>query len=62
MRAIHQSSGSLRCGALIAGLLALSVARASADSVKLTGCVVKGEGSDSGYLLVNPPSEPGTAP
>jgi hypothetical protein len=60
MRAIHRSSGSLRCGVLIAGLLALIVARASADSVRLTGCLVKGEESDSGYLLVNPPSEPGT--
>jgi hypothetical protein len=59
MKGVHRSSGSLSA-ALIAGLLIMSVERTSADSVKLTGCLVKGEDSDSGYLLVNAPLEPGT--
>jgi hypothetical protein len=30
----------------------------AAESEKLTGCLIKGEGDGAGYLLVNVPSEP----
>jgi len=31
----------------------------AADTLKLSGCLVKGEGNDEGYLLVNVAGEPG---
>jgi hypothetical protein len=34
-------------------------ARGAADKdVKLSGCLIRGEGDDGGYLLANPPTEP----
>jgi hypothetical protein len=48
--------------ALIGGLLALAGLDVSADSVKLSGCLIKGEGNGAGYLLINTPMEPGATP
>lgn len=31
--------------------------RAADDSVKLSGCLVRGEGDGAGYLLINPPTD-----
>lgn len=50
-------------GFVFAGLLALTVGvaapRVDADNdIKLTGCLIKGEGDGSGYLLTNTPAEP----
>src|SRR4051794_34374537 len=45
---------------VLTGALALSAGSfAAAESVKLTGCLVKGEGD--GYILVNSPIEPAVA-
>ena len=41
----------------VAGLTMLVASPAAADHVKLTGCLVKGQGS-GGYMLINPPVEP----
>ncbi|HKT80862.1 MAG TPA: hypothetical protein VJP86_11625 [Vicinamibacterales bacterium] len=46
------------CAALLA---AGGVSLHAADDVKLTGCLVKGDGDGAGYLLVNVPSEPAPA-
>jgi hypothetical protein len=40
------------------GLLIVGAGSAGADTVKLTGCLVKGDGDGAGYLLVNVPVEP----
>jgi len=54
--------GALGSAALMAGLLTVTTATASADETKkLTGCLVKGQG-DGGYLLVNAPMEPSSTP
>ena len=34
------------------------VARAAEKDVKLSGCLIRGEDGEDGYLLANPPSEP----
>lgn len=52
MGRIHKLTGAFGSAALMAGLLTITPADVSADSEKITGCLVKGEG---GYLLVNPP-------
>jgi hypothetical protein len=43
---------------LFAGSLAVPANTYAADSEKLTGCLIKGEGDGAGYLLVNVPAEP----
>jgi hypothetical protein len=45
----------------VAGVLAAAGVALAADSVKLTGCLVKGDGDGAGYLLVSTPMEPGAA-
>ncbi len=35
-----------------------SATRAADKSVKLSGCLIRGEGDGAGYLLANPPAEP----
>lgn len=57
MNAIHLSSVAVISLALASGL-AMTTANVAADPMKLSGCLVKGEGDD-GYLLINPPIEPG---
>jgi hypothetical protein len=59
MNSLRQYAVALVSAALMSGLLIVTGARVSAESVKLTGCLVKGEGS-SGFLLVNAPIEPGS--
>ncbi len=59
MRNTRRLSAALSSAALVAGLLTMTAARAAADPVKLTGCLVKG---DDGFLLVNPPMEPASTP
>ena len=45
---------------VLTGAIALgAAASAAADEIKLTGCLVKGEGD--GYILVNAPLEPAGA-
>jgi hypothetical protein len=46
---------------LFAGSLAVPVNIYAADSEKLTGCLIRGEGDGAGYLLVNVPAEPAAA-
>jgi hypothetical protein len=61
MTARRRFSAAIGSIALIGGLLAITTLNASADSVKLSGCLIKGEGDD-GYLLINTPMEPGATP
>src|SRR5688500_20402635 len=35
-----------------------SASRAADKRVKLSGCLIRGEGDDARYLLANPPTEP----
>ena len=37
---------------------AVTAGRAADKRVTLSGCLVRGEGDDAGYLLANPPTEP----
>lgn len=37
---------------------AMSASPAADRPVKLSGCLIRGEGDDAGYLLTNPPTEP----
>ena len=60
LRLLSVKYGSLALVA--AGLLAAMGRPVAADYVKLTGCLIKGEGSGGGYMLINPPSEPGATP
>ena len=53
----RRTAAVLSAAALVCGTLSVAHARAAADPVKLTGCLVKGEGGD-GYLLINAPREP----
>jgi hypothetical protein len=55
-------SRRLSSAALVAGMIAVATApRAAAeDNVKLTGCLLKGEG-DAGYLLINVQEGPSVA-
>jgi hypothetical protein len=57
MSHIRRFVPALSAAALMAGLLA-SAPSVSADKMKLVGCLVQSEGDD-GYLLINPPLEPG---
>jgi hypothetical protein len=41
-----------------AGPLSHAVVRADDKDIKLTGCLLKGEGDGAGYLLTNSPAEP----
>jgi len=54
MRSIFGMSSA----AVVAGLLAFGVPMKAADTTKLTGCLVRGDGDGAGYLLVNVPAEP----
>jgi hypothetical protein len=56
MTAHRFATAALSAAALVCGTLGIAQARA-ADPVKLTGCLIKGDGDD-GYLLINPPREP----
>ncbi len=52
-----------RCFAVIALLvctftMAASASYAADKRVKLSGCLIRGDGDDVGYLLANPPTEP----
>jgi hypothetical protein len=47
----------LACTFVVTAFAAVSAARASDKRVKLSGCLIRGEGDD-GYLLANPSSEP----
>ena len=47
----------LSCTFVVTALTEGSTGRAADKSVKLTGCLIRGEG-DGGYLLTNPPTEP----
>jgi hypothetical protein len=57
MKPHRLATAALSAAVLISG--ARIVDAREADPVKLTGCLVKGEGSD-GYLLINAPREPVT--
>src|SRR5262245_17221400 len=60
MTFVRKISYTLCAAGAIAGLLSASSAHVAADSVKLTGCLIKGD-NGGGFLLINPPSEPGGA-
>ena len=47
----------LACTFMVTAFAAVSATRAADKRVKLSGCLIRGEGDD-GYLLANPPSEP----
>ena len=52
-----RSSRGITTAVVLTGLITLGfAASAAAESVKLTGCLVRGEGD--GYMLINPPVEP----
>ena len=57
MSVIRRVSIALGSITLLSGLLVVNSSAASADSMKLSGCLIKGEG-DGGYLLINAPMEP----
>jgi hypothetical protein len=38
--------------------VAVNASRAADQRVTLSGCLIRGEGDDAGYLLANPPTEP----
>jgi hypothetical protein len=42
----------------VSGWTAASASRAADKKVKLSGCLIRGEGDREAYLLINPPSEP----
>jgi hypothetical protein len=48
----------LACTCILTAWIAAGPAHAADKRVKLSGCLIRGEGDDAGYLLVNPPSEP----
>jgi len=60
MTSIWKFSYALCAAVATSGLLAINTAAISAESVKLTGCLIKGEGN-GGFLLINPPMEPGAS-
>ncbi len=43
---------------VVSMFVAASPIRAQDKSVKLSGCLIRGEGDDAGYLLTNHPAEP----
>lgn len=48
----------LICSFTMIERVAASASRAADKRVKLSGCLIRGEGDDAGYLLANPPTEP----
>jgi hypothetical protein len=48
----------LACTFIVTAWVAVSETRAADKRVKLSGCLIRGEGDDAGYLLANPPVEP----
>ena len=60
MTSFRKLSSALCVAAVASGVLALNTTRISAESVKLTGCLIKSEGN-GGFLLINPPMEPGAS-
>jgi hypothetical protein len=48
----------LVCTFAMTGWVPGSASRAADKSVKLSGCLIRGEGDGAGYLLINPPAEP----
>ena len=60
MTSFRKLSYALCVATFISGVFAMNTARITADSVKLSGCLIKGEGN-GGFLLINPPMEPGAS-
>ena len=48
----------LACTFIVTALAAAHAARGADKSVKLSGCLIRGEGDDAAYLLANPSAEP----
>jgi hypothetical protein len=48
----------LACTFIVTERVVASASRAADKRVKLSGCLIRGEGDDAGYLLANPPTEP----
>lgn len=48
----------LFCWFIVAERVAANSSRAADKRVKLSGCLIRGEGDGAGYLLANPPTEP----
>ena len=48
----------LACTFVVAAWSAASSTYAADKKVKLSGCLIRGEGDNPGYLLANPPTEP----
>jgi len=56
-------SCTLAASVIAVGLLSTTVSHATSidDPVKLSGCLVRGEGDGGGYLLINAPSVPSSS-
>jgi len=50
--------GLFACAFAVAAPMSQAVTRADGKDIKLTGCLVRGDGDESGYLLTNTPAEP----
>jgi len=48
----------LVCTFMVTAWAAVSETRGADKNVTLSGCLIRGEGDDAGYLLANPPAEP----
>ena len=48
----------LVCTFIVTQWVTANASRAADKRVKLSGCLIRGEGDDAGYLLANPPTEP----
>jgi hypothetical protein len=48
----------ITAAALACAICAWTPVLRAGDDIRLTGCLVKGEGDDAGYLLTNTPAEP----
>ena len=48
----------LVCTFMVAEWAAATASRAADKKVKLSGCLIRGDGDGDGYLLANPPTEP----
>lgn len=57
-RRLTVAAALLICTFIVTERVAASANRAADKRVKLTGCLVRGEGDRDGYLLANPPTEP----
>jgi hypothetical protein len=63
MKSKRCAAAAFASAALVLTVLALDADRAfAADTVKLTGCLVRGEGDGAGYLLYNAPAGVASAP